>query len=94
MRIHSIKTCSEDDEEDLVGLQLILGIEGTNKTTELESFGNMTGDCNVAELDYANAFELKASGDSRGSGVNDIKIRYGNSKIRVGTTDKDDYKQW
>ena len=53
----------------------------------------MDGNCIVTELD-ANPYELKVSGDLRGSGVNDIKIKYGYSKLAVGRTDKDDYKQW
>ena len=100
MRVQSILTCSEYDEEaeddNLIGIQFILGIKGKNETVPLESFGNVnndTGACNMTEVS-SSPHMLKISGDSSSSGVNNIKIKYSYVKLVVGRTGKEDFSQW
>ena len=37
---------------------------------------------------------MSASSDERGSGVNNIKIKYGYEKLKVGKVSNEDFKQW
>ena len=96
MRVQSILTCKEYDEEaeddNLIGIQFILGIKGKNETVPLESFGNVnndTGACNMTEVG-SSPHMLKISGVAS-SGVNKIKIKYGYEKMVVGRVGKEDY---
>ena len=97
MRAQSIITCSkfneDEDDDDLIGIQLIIGKEGVNETVTLEPFGNVnieTGACQVTKF-TASPHMVKLSGDSSSSGVNNLKLKYSYEKLVVGRTGKEDF---
>ena len=100
MRLTAVLSCSEynedEDDDNLIGIQFMLGKSGADETFPLESFGdttNSTGTCIKTVFD-SSPHMFKVSGDSTGSGVNNLKLKWGYEKLVVGRTGKEDFQQW
>ena len=80
MRLRAIKTCT-DPRDNVTGLQLILGVPG-QIDQYLYPAGDVTVGCTITQL-LAPVNNIKASSNSRGSGVNNLQIKAGDQKIKT-----------
>ena len=91
LRVQSVKTCIDEDGE-LTGLQFILGLPDYSKVVKLDAVGNMATSCTTTT--FAKPITtMKANSDERGSGVNNLRIRNSDEKIKVSKMGEE-YKQW
>ena len=59
----------------------------------MDAIGDTSGSCTTTKVDQS-PHTISASSDERGSGVNNIKIKHGYSKLVVGRVGNEDFKQW
>ena len=91
-RLTKIKFC-KDRRDDVTGMQFILTAEGQSEK-KLGSAGDVKGGCEVYQLPGP-VTTVKASSNSRGSGVNNLKLKAGDNEIILDSSKlAKEYKQW
>ena len=91
-RLTKIKFCS-DKRDDVTGIQFVLGAEGQSEV-RLGSAGDVKGGCTMYQLPGP-VTTIKASSNSRGSGVNNFKLKAGENEVLIdGSKLAKEYKQW
>ena len=77
LRVQTVKSCVDEDGE-LTGLQLILGVPDFTKVVKMEAIGNTQTTCTTTTFKVP-INRTKAGSDERGSGVNNLRIIAGST---------------